>query len=358
MGVGPALRARKVSKAPGYPSTMSQTTSNDRGNLTDATLALGSNLGDRLANLRAAVTRLEAAGNLLVTRVSRIYENRAVGMGEAGPFLNGALEVKTSLSPETLLDRCLAVEDSLGRRRAETWIPRTIDIDVLLYGEASMASERLVLPHPSIAERDFVVQPLLDIDPERSVSGTTVRALRDALGEIGLRRIDARLWPVPEVHIIAAVGANRVIGVDGHLPWSIPEDWEVFLRKTRGGTLVMGRVSFEDMRREPSWREDRRYVVVTSRPESVETAGATACSSLMEAVEAARRMGRPVWICGGEAVYREALALADRFHVTEVDGEFKGDTFFPPYAEAFPAARAALRSCDGRYRYVFKVLSR
>jgi len=329
---------------------------NAAGTSTDALLALGGNLGDRLDNLREAVRRLEAGGGLLVTRASRIYENRAVGMGEAEPFLNAAVEVKTSLTPEALLDRCLTVEDALGRKRADAWIPRTIDIDVLVYGRTSMNTARLVLPHPGITGRDFVLQPLLDLDPNREIQGRTVGALYRALGEVDLRRIDERLWPVPEVHLIAAVAANRVIGVDGHLPWSIPEDWAVFLRKTRGGTLVMGRVSFEDMQREPTWREDRRYVVVTSRPSEVEAAGAVACASVSEAVAAARRTGRPVWVCGGEAVYRDALPLADQFHVTEVAGEFRGDTFFPSYAEAFAEVRACLRSSDSERSYVFKVL--
>jgi len=295
---------------------MPDTTANHRGKLTDAMLALGSNLGDRLANLRSAVARLEAGGGLLVTRASRIYENRAVGMGEADPFLNAVIEVKTDLAPEALLDRCLEVEDALGRKRSDHWIPRTIDIDVLIFGETTMASERLVLPHPGIAERDFVLQPLMDIDPDLLIDGKPVRECHAGLESIDLEAIEARLWPVSEVHLIAAVATNRVIGVDGHLPWSIPEDWEVFLKKTRGGTLVMGRISFEDMRREPTWREDREYVVVTGRPEMVDTSEATACSCVDEAIETARQTGRPVWVCGGEAVYRDALASADRFHVT------------------------------------------
>ena len=331
---------------------------NALGDSVDVVLALGSNLGDRLANLRGAVRRLEVGGGLLVTRASRLYENRAVGMGEAAPFLNGALEVKTSLSPEALLDRCLAVEDALGRERAEKWIPRTIDIDVLVYGRTSMETQRLRLPHPRITERDFVLQPLFDLDPGRFIFGQTVEALYGALDQVDLHRVEEYLWPEPKVHLIAAVAANGTIGVDGHLPWSIPEDWEVFLKKTRGGTLVMGRVSFEDMLREPTWQDDRRYVVITRRSEAVEAEGAVACASVPEAVEVARRIGRPVWICGGEAVYQDALELADQFHVTEVQQAYQGDTRFPPYTEVFPTELACLRSGDSQHRYAFKVLGR
>ncbi|WOO41164.1 2-amino-4-hydroxy-6-hydroxymethyldihydropteridine diphosphokinase [Rubellicoccus peritrichatus] len=162
--------------------------------LTMAYLALGSNLGERLKQMRSALEILEADGNVQIVRASPVYQNRAIGMGEADPFLNAVVKVKTSLSPEALLDLCLSTENKLGRVRTDGWSPRTIDIDVLLYGEIDMDTERLRLPHPAIAERDFVVQPLLDIAPDLEINGQSLQSIKDALPVFELEEVDAVLW--------------------------------------------------------------------------------------------------------------------------------------------------------------------
>lgn len=325
--------------------------------LTTAFLGLGSNMGDRLAHLRAALHALEARGAVLVVRSSRAYVNRAVGMGEAGDFLNAVVEVKTGRSPEALLEACLEVEGALGRVRGNNagWMPRTIDIDLLAYGGESRSTDRLCLPHPRIAERDFVVGPLLDLDPQLKFSGRSVRSMAGDLSIGALSPIGEPLWPDARINVIAACASNRVIGRDGKLPWSIPEDWEVFLKKTLGGTLIMGRISFFGMMREPGWREGRDYVVVTSRPEAVEQFGATAVDSFAAAVARAEEQNKPVWICGGAGVYAEAFPLADRLHLTEIHANFEGDTFFPEWRECFPDETARIESGDGQYRYSFTV---
>lgn len=146
-----------------------------------AYVALGSNLGDRLALMQAALDRL-ACDTLRVCQVSPIYENRAVGMGdEAEPFLNAIAEVETSLDPHQLLDHCLEVEEQLGRVRTGEWAPRTIDLDVIAYGEEEILSDRLHVPHPRIAERDFVVHPLNSIAPNLMIRGQRVEQLAVAL---------------------------------------------------------------------------------------------------------------------------------------------------------------------------------
>ena len=149
--------------------------------LTTAYLALGSNLGERLEQLRAALQMLDAASGVSVLRASSVYQNRAIGMGDADPFLNAVIEVSTSRSAEDLLDLCLLVENQLGRVRTGVWAPRTIDVDVLIYGEAKVESERLQLPHPRIVERDFVLKPLADIDPDLLIAGQSVHEWLDAL---------------------------------------------------------------------------------------------------------------------------------------------------------------------------------
>ena len=155
-----------------------------------AYLALGSNLGDRLGQMRAALDYLERQYPVQVRAVSPVYQNRAVGMGAADDFLNAVVSVETELGPEPLLDACLEIENQLGRVRSGVWGPRTIDLDLLAYEQAILQTERLQLPHPRIAERDFVAKPLMDIAPELIVCGRTVTAQVAAL-----RSIDLEPWP-------------------------------------------------------------------------------------------------------------------------------------------------------------------
>lgn len=156
--------------------------------LATAYLALGSNLGQRLDQMRSALRLLEAGG-VRVRAVSHVYQNRAIGMVDADPFLNAVVQVETTLEPELLLDLCLKVETQLGRVRTAGWSPRTIDIDVLVYGEAHVETERLQVPHPRIAERDFVLQPLVDIQPDLQLFGRTVREHLVALRVVELERV-------------------------------------------------------------------------------------------------------------------------------------------------------------------------
>ncbi|MBT4756868.1 MAG: 2-amino-4-hydroxy-6-hydroxymethyldihydropteridine diphosphokinase [Opitutae bacterium] len=160
--------------------------------LTMAYLALGSNLGERLEQMRSALKLLGAEGVVIVT-ASPVYQNRAIGMGDADPFLNAVVEVQTELGPEALLDVCLAVENKLGRVRTGGWSPRTIDIDVLIFGQTDIDTERLQLPHPRIAERDFVLRPLADIAPELQLLGQPTKTLLDKLALVELERVEGSL---------------------------------------------------------------------------------------------------------------------------------------------------------------------
>jgi 2-amino-4-hydroxy-6-hydroxymethyldihydropteridine diphosphokinase len=132
-----------------------------------AYLAFGANLGDRKKNIRAALEILGNLDGIEVRHVSSFLENPAVGAGpEAPPFINAAAKITTTLGSHALLHRTLQIEQQLGRVRREKWEPRIIDIDLLLYGDEIISSQELVIPHPLMHERRFVLQPLAEIAPE------------------------------------------------------------------------------------------------------------------------------------------------------------------------------------------------
>lgn len=124
-------------------------------------LALGSNLGDRLANLRAAVASLEERG-IEVTARSSVWETPPVPAGQP-PFLNAAVAAETALDPPSLLRELKAIEHAFGRRPGPHWGPRPIDLDILFYGDQHIETPELTVPHARIAERAFVLSPLSDI---------------------------------------------------------------------------------------------------------------------------------------------------------------------------------------------------
>jgi len=136
-----------------------------------AFVGIGSNLGDRETNLRRAIELLSAEDGIEVAAVSEIRETDPVGAVEQGPFLNGAVEVETSLGPLELLGRLLSVENRVGRVRSERWGPRTIDLDLLLYGGERVNEAEVTVPHPRLHERRFALEPLLDLDPALEIPG-------------------------------------------------------------------------------------------------------------------------------------------------------------------------------------------
>ena len=149
-----------------------------------AYVGVGSNLGDRRAMIESAVERLGDADGVEVVAVSTLRETEPWGPVEQAPFLNGAVAVETQLSPRSLLGVPLEVERSLGRERTgERWGPRTIDLDLLLYGERIVDEPGLRVPHPHLHGRRFALEPLAELAPEAVVPGRgPVAALLAALG--------------------------------------------------------------------------------------------------------------------------------------------------------------------------------
>ncbi len=129
----------------------------------DVYLSLGSNMGDRVGNLKAAVEALKQMEDTDLVKMSSVYETDPVGYTEQGRFLNLALKISTGLRPVELLEKLHEIEQELGRVRNLRWGPRTIDIDILLFADLEINSEKLQVPHPRMFERAFVLIPLKDI---------------------------------------------------------------------------------------------------------------------------------------------------------------------------------------------------
>jgi 2-amino-4-hydroxy-6-hydroxymethyldihydropteridine diphosphokinase len=135
---------------------------------------LGGNVGDPAATIAAALARLEDAGVVIVAR-SSLYRTAPWGKTDQPPFVNACALARTDLGPRALLERILAVESDLGRRRGERWGPRSIDIDILDYDGRAVDEPGLTLPHPHLTERAFVLIPLAEIAPDRVFAGRPVR---------------------------------------------------------------------------------------------------------------------------------------------------------------------------------------
>lgn len=153
-----------------------------------ALVGLGGNLSGPLGQpsdyLSEALDRLDYHSAVRVLRRSRFYRTAPWGNTGQGDFINAVAEVETELEPLELLEPLLAIESELGRRRGERWGPRLIDLDLLDYDQVALESERLVLPHPRMHERAFVLVPLLELDPEFRIPGRgRADELLAALGE-------------------------------------------------------------------------------------------------------------------------------------------------------------------------------
>ena len=158
--------------------------------MAEAYLGLGSNLGDKRAMLTGALARLDATPGIRVTARSRFYRTPPWGDTNQDWFLNAAAALDTTLSPADLLAACLQVERQLGRVRERKWGPRSIDIDVLAYGQEAVDDPDLVLPHPFVLERAFVLKPLADIAPDLVIGGTSVRDALARLDQTGIEPVD------------------------------------------------------------------------------------------------------------------------------------------------------------------------
>lgn len=145
-------------------------------------IALGSNISPRHQHLKNAVNDLSQLENVEVIASSSVYETEPVGFTDQNDFLNMVVEVNTTLSAEQLLEKCQEIEQGLGRKRIVRWGPRTIDLDILLYNHENIETEHLIVPHPRMHERAFVLIPLIQLnDQVKLPSGKSLKAKLDQL---------------------------------------------------------------------------------------------------------------------------------------------------------------------------------
>ena len=160
-----------------------------------ATLGLGGNLGDPVRAMAAALSSLDARADCRVAAVSRLYRTPPWGKTDQAAFYNACAAVDTDLAPAALLELCLAIERQMKRVRAERWGPRTIDIDILTYGDVEQRTATLEIPHPRMIERGFVLMPLADIAPDIVVRGRSVAGWLAAADVQGIEILDdSRDW--------------------------------------------------------------------------------------------------------------------------------------------------------------------
>jgi 2-amino-4-hydroxy-6-hydroxymethyldihydropteridine diphosphokinase len=153
----------------------------------DCIIALGSNLGDKTANIDRAIDLLTAPGEVRLVGRSRNFATAPWGKTDQDWFANACISVATRLSARALLERCQEIERRMGRVATEKWGPRIIDLDLLIYGDSAIREPDLVLPHPHIAERAFVLAPLMDIAPDVTIGDRSVRQLYEAIDLGGVR---------------------------------------------------------------------------------------------------------------------------------------------------------------------------
>lgn len=158
--------------------------------MTDVFVGLGSNLAEPVAQLARAIAELAALPKTTLVAQSPFYASKPVGPQDQPDYVNGAVWLNTGLTPHALLDQLQQIEQAHGRERLQHWGPRTLDLDVLLFGQQTLNDDRLTIPHNQLSQRDFVLQPLLDLNPNLTLSdGTTLAFLRQHCPDNQLRKL-------------------------------------------------------------------------------------------------------------------------------------------------------------------------
>ncbi len=301
--------------------------------------------------MRRAAAELAATLGVANLQLSPLYGTAPVN--SSGPdYVNAVARLDTTLPPLELLAALQAIEQRHGRERPYRNAPRTLDLDLLLYGDRVIDPPTLTVPHPRMHERAFVLQPLMDLAPDLVLApgraGRSAGPLRGSihpppglnLAASGLthvgrpravvytgahifRRIPV-MPPLPLIRLVVAYTDTRVIGRDGGMPWHLPADLAHFKRNTLGHPIAMGRKTWLSLGRPLPGRRN----LVLSRDPGFIAPGADTYATL-EAALASCAQADCVCVIGGEQIFRLALPLADELIATEIHAALEGDTWFP-----------------------------
>lgn len=207
--------------------------------MTRVALGLGSNLGCKVGNIRRAIRLLSEYACIQDVELSSFYKTAPVGNLDQDWFVNAVARFETSLSAMELLGVCLEVERELKRVRTERWGPRTLDLDILFYGEEVVQEDKLQVPHPRIRERAFVLHPLLELDPESVWDGEPLAGWLAAVADQGIERMEP---------VVAVLGASEKPERYAHLAQSmLMERGYAVAAVARRGELILGQPVFRSL---------------------------------------------------------------------------------------------------------------
>lgn len=283
-------------------------------------LGLGANLGERERTLRRAIERIKKIPAVKLLRVSSFYETEAWGVENQPPFVNAAIKISTELEPLTLLDELQRIELELGRIRREHWGARTIDIDILFIEGKNIFSERLIVPHEFLFERDFALIPLKEIFPslECKFHGDGVSICAGSPKDFKFKAI-------------ACVDKNFGLGFENKLLFRIPADLQNFRRLTLNNTIIYGRKTLDTFPNQKPL-EGRRNIILSRTLEEISGAEVVgSVEELFDILDAAEEN----FIIGGAQIFNEMIPYTEEIFLTVVDAAAQADVFFPKISDEF-----------------------
>ncbi|EKX99683.1 2-amino-4-hydroxy-6-hydroxymethyldihydropteridine diphosphokinase [Selenomonas sp. oral taxon 138] len=294
-----------------------------------AYIGLGANLGDRGETMRAALRRVAELPSVNVERVSAFYETPPWGKTDQPPFLNAAARIVFDGTPYELLADLQRIEQELGRVRHEHWGARTIDLDILHIEGLTCAEERLILPHPYLTQRAFVLVPLHEIAPALRIHKKFIASYYDEIDRTGIVRVPELSVPYP-LMLMAACDEAGGIGRNGQLLTHCAEDMAHFRETTMGGIVIMGRRTMESLpgRQPLTGRENIVLSRTLMRADGFHIVHDLAAlwTLLGRLVYDAERL---IFAIGGEECYRLLLPYVHRAYVTRLAGTYVADVFLP-----------------------------
>ncbi len=295
-------------------------------------LSIGANLGDREKTLRKALRLISELPVTEIIKVSSFYETEPWGVKEQPNFINGAVHIRTCLSPLELLKALQSIEYALGRVRKEHWGARTIDIDIIHIDGVRMESEELNLPHPFFTERLFVLIPLAEIIENVYINKYRVKEYLDSCSDDGIVRRAGGSPMDFNLCLLVCVDSNWALGREGKLLFHFPEDMRRFRDETLGNTVIMGRKTFESF---PGGKPlNRRKHIILSRKKVFSGEYVNTVSDIEELWEILDPFEKN-YVIGGAEIYEELLPYCKEAHITFVFSEENGDCFFPDLGKRY-----------------------